>query len=170
MQSTERNAAGKFLDDGQSLRALVEKLPPKLLQLYNDYGSLALESVFPNRKLVAYTLGVGGPAAVEIWSVGDLFLSRDGGPTSNITREDGSTLEFSTVPEKVPGRDVFIHVPQTFELKWKGKDTPRGIQFVPHFACLLKTMSRINHQLEGHTYVETLNKFRGRFPEYPLRY
>lgn len=170
MQSTERNTTGKFLDDSQSLRAIVSLLPPDLLALYNSYGSLALESVFPNRKLIAYTLRGDQPTNVEIWTIGDLFLSRDAGPHSSLTREDGSLVEFSTVPVRVPGRDVFVQMPQTFELKWKAKDTLRGVQFAPHFACLLKTLSRVNHQLSGHTYVETLNKFRGRFPEYPMRY
>lgn len=170
MQSTERNTTGKFLDDSQSMRAIVSLLQPPLRELYDSYGSLSLEAVFPNRKLVCYTLQADQPTNVETWSFGDLFLNRDTGPMSSFTREDGSVVNFTVLPVKVPGRDVFVQMPQTFELKWKGKDSPRAIQFVPHFACLLKTVSRVNHQLNGHTYVETLNKFRGRFPVYPLRY
>lgn len=162
---------GRFLDDGQSYRAIVAQLPREVREEYDSYGSLNLEAAFPNRKLVVYTLRGGQACGVELWRLGDISLDRVKGPICELELPSGEVLHVGVLPHKVGSRDVFIHMPQNFTLKWKGKEAgSRGVQFVPHYAVLTKTRSKAHHQVEGHTYVETLNKFRERFPDYPIRY
>ena len=153
---------GQFLDDAQSLRALVEQMNPADLGEYQSYGALGLESAFPNRRMVVYTLRAGRPDNVEVLDFGDIWVTRADGPKIWI-----SEVPFTCVPERWRGRDLFLHVPQNFVLKWKGKQTSRGrVEFVPHYAVLIKTRSKEIHQVEGHTYCVTLNKFRERFPQF----
>lgn len=155
---------GQFLDDHQSLRALVESMPPPEAQEYDSYGSRALESVFPNRRMVIYTLRDGEPTDIHMIMFGDIEVSRIQGPTATIQDSEGA-VKVGTVPTKYRNRDVFFHVPQNFVLKWKGKRTSTDqVQFVPHYAILIKTKSREDHQVEGHTYCVTLNRFWERFP------
>lgn len=155
---------GQFLDDAQSLQALVDIMPEAEREEYRSYGSLALESVFPNRRMVAYTLRHGQPEDIQMILFGDVAMDRVKGPTA-IVQDDSGELEIGTVPTRYRRRDLFFHIPQNFVFKWKGKQTSTGqVQFAPHYAVLVKTRSREIHQLEGHTYCVTLNKFWERFP------
>lgn len=162
---------GRFLDDAQSLRAIVRSLPAPLLEEYESYGALGLEAVFPNRRMVVYTLQQSEPQGVGFLTFGDLSLDRMAGPRVEVEGPDGALLSVGVLPAKLPGRDLFLHVPQNFVFKWKGRDAgPKGVQFVPHYAILIKTRSKEHHQVEGHTYCVTLNNFRERFPGVNVRY
>jgi hypothetical protein len=155
---------GTYLDDNQSLKALVEVMPETEKEEYRNFGSLALESVFPNRRMVVYTLRGGEPTDIRMVLFGDLHMDRIKGPTTTITDETGD-IEVGPVPTRYRNMDLFFHVPQKFEFKWKGKQVASGgVQFAPHYAILVKTRSREIHQVEGHTYCVTLNKFWERFP------
>jgi hypothetical protein len=161
---------GRFLDDVQSLKAVIASMPLAERLEYESYGCRAMETVFPNRYLVVYNLVSRSPQAIELWRFGDINMDRMNGPVAELNLPDGKVVPVSITPKKVGGRDLYLHIPQSFELKWKGKDTPRGVQFVPHYCVLVKSLSREHSQIDGHTYCVTLNKFRERFPEVTLRY
>jgi hypothetical protein len=161
---------GRFMDDASSLSALISLLPRPERQTYLSYGALSKEAAFPNRKLVVYTLRAGRPDNVSLLTTGDMTLSRISGPVVDVSDEAG-TVEVGVMPVRWRGRDLFLQVPQHFELKWTGKDVGlAGVQFVPQYALLTKTRSKEIHQVEGHTYCVTMNKFRERFPDIPIRY
>lgn len=161
---------GRFLDDRESLAAIVRSMPAGDREVYEQYGALAKEAVFPNRKLVVYTLLDGRPQNISMLTVGDLSLDRISGPVATISDEKGSE-KVSVTPTRWRGRDLFLQVPQHFELKWSGKSAGAGVvHFVPSYALLIKTRSKEFHQVEGHTYEVTLNKFRERWPDVTLRY
>lgn len=162
--------SGTFLDDAESLRALIDMMPAGEKATYGDYKSLSMEAAFPNRKLVVYTLLGGKATDVQTITLGDIFVDRLRGPRVGI-EWTGGHAEITTVPQRFLHRDLFLQVPQHFELKWKGKQTPRDeVHFVPHYAVLVKTRSRESLQIDGHTYCVTLNKFRERHPNVPIEY
>lgn len=161
---------GTFLDDKESLRALCQQLGTKLFKEYEALGALSLESGFPNRKMILYTLHSGEPEQISILTLGDLEMTRIGGPTVEISDEHGTEV-VGVNPVKWRGRDIFIHVPQNFTLKWQGKQVSEDrVNFVPHYALLYKTRSREHLQVDGDTYIVTWNTFKDRFPKVPLRY
>lgn len=166
----ESRRGGQFLDDHQSLQALVDQMPRAERDDYRGYGALNLEAAFPSRKLVVYTLRGGRPDGVEILNFGDLGMDRVGGCYVDVGDSQGG-FSIGMVPTRYRDRDVFLHVPQNFTFKWRGKQiTEDKVQFVPHYAVLVKTRSKEIHQIEGHTYCVTFNKFQERFPEVRLRY
>lgn len=162
-----------FLDDKESFDALVRCLPPFLEAEYRGYGALTLEACFPSRKFAVYTLVNGRAEDIELITVGALRMSAEGGPTieafSDRHRDD---LTLGVVPLKVPGREVFLQVPQKFELKWKGKKVPRAgkveVHFAPHYAVLIRTRSRSHTRIDGHTYCVRLSEFWEMFPDKDL--
>jgi len=161
---------GRFLDDRESLAAVIRGMSPAEREVYEQYGALVKESVFPNRKLVVYTLLDGRPQNISMLTVGDLSLDRISGPVATVSDEKGFE-KVSVIPTRWRGRDLFLQVPQHFELRWTGKQVREEvIHFVPSYALLFKTKSKEFHQIEGHTYVVTLNRFRERWPSVPLRY
>lgn len=166
----EHKRDGRFLDDAQSLRAIVGTLPYATRADYEAYQCRSMEVVFPNRYLVVYTLRGGRPEDIEMWRFGDITMDRIAGPAAELELPNKVMTSIGITPKLVGDREVYMHIPQCFELKWKGKDTPRGVQFVPHYAVLIKTRSREHSQTEGHTYCVTLNKFRERFPDVNVRY
>jgi len=162
--------AGRFLDDTESLRAIIQLMSPGERILYDSFGALTVEAAFPSRRMVVYTLRGGVPCDIVILTLGDLELVWPECPKITVSDSAGD-ITVGVVPTQWRGRDLFIHVPQTFQLKYKGKRTAGGdVQFVPHYAVLIKTRSKEHLQVEGHTYCVTLNKFRERFPQTPLRY
>lgn len=159
-----------FLDDPQSLAALIEAMPESERAEYKSYGALTLESAFPGRKMVAYTLGPSGPTDIEVISFGDFRVDWDTGPSFEVFDARGTT-QMLAVPKRLRPREVFLQVPQTFTLKYKGRqDSKTAVAFVSHYAVLVKTRSKEIHQVPGHTYCGTLNNFRTRFPDLKLRY
>lgn len=164
------DSLGTFLDDKKSLQALVNRLEPKARREYEAMGALNLESGFPNRKLILYTLRGAQPQNLSVLTLGDLEMTRIGGPTVEISDEI-STEIVGVTPVRWRARDIFIHVPQSFTLKWKGKQASADqVHFAPHYAILYKTRSREHLQIEGDTYLVTWNLFRDRFPRVPIRY
>ena len=80
-------------------------------------------------------------------------------------------FSIGAVPSRYRSRELFLHVPQNFVFKWKGKQKSEGkVEFVPHYAVLIKTRSKDIHQVEGHTYCVTFNRFSERFPDLKFRY
>ena len=158
-----------FLDDAESFTAVIAAMPVKDRTLYESYGALTLEAGFPNRVMVVYTLSKDRPVDIEILTLGGMEMTRVGGPTVELEGKQGLQV-LGVKPKRWGTRDLFLHVPQNFIFRWKGKQTPKGVQYVPHYAILIKTRSREHLQVEGDTYCVTLNKFRERFPKVPARY
>lgn len=159
-----------FLDDQESLRALIEAMPEPDRAEYKGYGALSLESVFPGRKMVVYTLKGGEPIDIEVITFGAFMCDWDNGPSAVIQLSTGESTVL-TIPKRLRPRDLFLHIPQNFVLKYKGKTNPKNrVDFVSHYAVLVKTRSKEIHQSENHTYCVTLNQFRERFPDLKIRY
>lgn len=159
-----------FLDDPSSLKALVELMPEAEKEAYKDYKCLELESAFPGRKMVIYTLKDGKPSDIETISFGDFRVDWDNGPNFEVQDSLGRTV-ITPIPRRVRPRDVFLQVPQSFLLKYKGRAGGRSaVDFVSHYAVLIKTRSKEAHQVDGHTYCVALNRFRARFPGLNFRY
>ena len=159
------------MDDRETLRALVSQLPPALLEEYNSYGSLTLESAFPGRKLVVFRVDGDRPKDVQILTFGDMVMRASTGPEVTMfapwLREP---LTVGMVPVKVPGREIFLQVPQKFEFRWKGRNTPAGggaagVNFAPHYAVLIKSRSKPHLKTDGHELCVRLNQFREMYPD-----
>lgn len=154
---------GRFLDDAQSLEALIDAMPQGLREEYRTYGALTLEAAFPNRRMIVYTLTASGPRDLRMLTLGDVQFDRVSGPVLHVQDEEGP-IRITPVPCRYRDRDLFFHVPQNFTFKWKAKESPTGLQFAPHIAVLIKTRSKEHRQIDGHTYCATLNDFWTRFP------
>lgn len=153
-----------FLEDAESLRALIERLPAPERAEYKSYGALALESAFPSRKLVAYTLSRGKAANVITLVLGEFRVTPEEGPVVEVEWNGGAEI-ISTTPTRIGKRDLFLHIPQNFVLTYKGRQNQKtGVGFIAHYAVLIKTRSKEIHQVDGHTYCCTLNRYRERFP------
>ena len=162
--------AKTFLDDPSSLKALIERMDEPGKSEYKTYGALTLEAVFPARKMVVYTLKGGKPLDIAVITFGAFMCDWDTGPHAKLTLAS-TDVRISTTPTRVGNRDVFLHIPQQFALKYKGRnDAEKGVSFASHYAVLVKTRSKEIHQIESHTYCVTLNNFRERFPDLKLRY
>jgi len=165
--------AKTFLDDKESFQAIVEQLPDDELEIYRSMGALTLTSVFPNRVLVIYTLRGSKPTNIELITIGDIGITRRGGPTLEMSAP-GKHLELGVLPQRWFGRDLFFQVPQNFTLRWLGKrtaqDGPMGVHFAASSAVLVRSRSRPHMKMEGETYSETLNEFREKYPGDTPRY
>lgn len=159
-----------FLDDKESLQALINSMPAAELAEYKGYGALTLESAFPGRKMIIYTMKDGKPSDIEVITFGDFRCDWDNGPHVEVADSRGK-MQVDAVPRRYRPRDLFLHIPQNFTLKYKGRTGGKSaVDFVSHYAVLVKTKSKDIHQVDGHTYCVTLNKFRDRFPDLKLRY
>ena len=162
-----------FMDDRESLQALIECLPKAERDQYQSYGALMLESGFPNRKLILYTVRDGKPTEITFLTLGKFSMDSFAGPVIELLYDDKSTTTIEMVPKRFLDKDIFFHIPQKFELKWKGKHVKGGsgkVAFVPHYAVLIKSRSKPHMNIEGHTYCVRMNDFRERFPESTVRY
>ena len=159
-----------FLDDPTSLKELIEAMPSDVRDEYKSYKSLQLESAFPGRKMVVYTIKNQQPIDIEVITFGAFMCDWDMGPSTEVAVSGGKT-QLIAVPKKLTPRDVFMHIPQTFQLKYKGRRDPQfKVDFVSHYAVLVKTRSKDTHKVEGDTYCVTLNKFRESFPDLKFKY
>lgn len=161
-----------FLDDRESLEAIVSTLPPPLKREYLNYRFLSLEAGFPGRKLVVYRLEGGHPVDIEVLTLGHMSMEPYEGPIIEVTsdRRPG-TKYIGVVPQKLAGRDVFLHVPQKFEFRWKGKRVPKdGVHFAPHYAVLIKTIGKPLMRTDGETYCVRLNQFWEMYPDVNVGY
>lgn len=159
-----------FLDDKQSAAALVNFMQEPERGEYQGYGSRTLESAFPGRKMVVYTLVDGKPSDIDVISFGDFRVDWDNGPHFEVHDRLGCTV-FTSIPRRLRPRDLFFQVPQEFTLKYKGRTAGKSaVDFVSHYAVLVKTRSKESLQISGHTYCVTLNNFRERFPDLKIRY
>jgi hypothetical protein len=133
---------------------------------YLAYKSLSVEAGFPERRLVVYDLSPKGPTNIEVLTLKDLTLPPQGGPVIRVKNEQLSTeTPVGVVPTRIGQRDVFLHVPQRFEFKWKGKRVSReGVHFAPHYAVLVKTRNQPRLKVVGHTYCVKLGDFWEMFP------
>lgn len=170
LTTAEKNTK-TFLDDRESLKAIIDRIPDvDDRQIYNKFKGLSLESGFPNRKFVVYTLRSGIPDEVEILTLGELSMDPYKGPVV-IVHSGSYEMRVKLIPSRFKDRDLFLHVPQSFELKWKGKRQQADeVQFVPHYALLIKTKSKPHMQIEGHTYCVRLNQFNEMYPGMSIRY
>ena len=98
------------------------------------------------------------------------MVNWDKGPHFRLTSRR-EPMEITTIPQKLGDRDVYMHLPQTFTLKYKGRAMAKSdVEFVSHYAVLLKTRSKEIHQVESDTYCVTLKNFRDRFPDLKFKY
>lgn len=161
---------GKFLDDKDSRQELINRMPCGLREEYLSYKFVAKEAAFPGRVLVAYTMKGRQPTDLDIITLRYLSVTHPDGPVAYATSEGQGEYTIGMVPTKWRGRDLFMQLPLEFIFKWKGKESNTGVEFAPHYAILVKTRSRWDEKIEGHTYAVTLNDFRERFPGVPIRY
>lgn len=160
----------RFMDDRESFDLIVEGLDGDVKQEYNSYGWRFLLPAFPGRKLVIYTLVGGTPRNIEVVTIDSIDVDTLGGPTAEVAGPSHVGV-LTVYPQKFGKRDVFLHIPQKFEFRWKAKYVPsKGIQFGPHYAVMVKTRSKELLQIEGHTYCTTPNDFAERFPKVSLAY
>lgn len=163
----------KFMDDRESLRALVEFLTPPELSQYDSFMALGMESGFPGRRLVVYRLQGGRPEDIEVLTLGAMRMSAQAGPALDVTSDKHKLgITVGVVPVKVSGRDLYLHVPQKFELKWKGKRATDGgaVHFAPHYAVLIKSRSKPHLMVDGDTYCVRFNQFKEMFPDVNVGY
>lgn len=171
MATDHTQSSKSFLDDRESLQAIIDSIPdPRERQAYRDFKGLSLESGFPNRKLVVYTLRDGAPRDIEILTLGELSMDPYKGPMVMV--HSGSyDMSVRLTPSRFKNRDLFLHVPQSFELRWRGKrQRTDEVHFVPHYAVLIKTRSKPHLQVDGDTYCVRLNQFREMYPDLDVRY
>lgn len=164
------NRGGKFLDDKQSREELVNRMPSALRAEYQSYKFVGKEAAFPGRVLVVYTIEDGKPVNLDIVTLRHLTVDQVSGPMAAASSEGQGEYYIGMVPTKWRGRDLFMQLPLEFIFKWKGKESQEGVNFASHYAILVKSRSRWDEKVEGHTYCATLNDFRERFPEVPVRY
>lgn len=153
-----------YLTDKDSLDALVGEMPPAERAEYKSYKSLALESAFPGRRMVVYTLRGGVPADIEVFQFGEICVPLKDPPTIRVFYKRREAL-FGPVPERLADRDVFLSVPQNFVFRWGGQLIDGVLQFRAQYAVLIKTKSAESRAVEGHTYCVTLKRFTERYPE-----
>ncbi len=167
---TTKERFDKFLDDSASRKALIDQMLPALREEYQSYRFVGKEAAFPGRVLVVYTLEGLRPVHIDMITLSCLTIGQESGPLAYAASEGQGEYPIGMVPTKWRGRDLFLQLPLEFIFKWKGKTGPRGVEFASHYAILIKARSRVDEQIESHTYCETLNDFRARFPGVPIRY
>lgn len=172
MAASPTSSSKTFLHDAASLQALIEQMPPDELQAYLAFKSRIMKTGFPNRKFVVYTLRGGVPTDLDVLITGDFSVDPFLGLVVQV-RFDGGVMAVGLLPVRFKKREVFLHVPQSLELKWKGKQPVQpgeAAQFVPHYALLIKTASKAHLAIEGHTYCIPWGEFGERFPKVSQRY
>ena len=152
-----------YLTDRQSFDALVEQMPHRERVDFLTYKFLTKESTFPGRALVVYTLRNGRPVDVEVVKFGELAIGLKESPTARYHYK-GRPQVATPVPSRLADREVFLMVPQVFEVKWAGREHQGDLEFHLHYAVLIKTRSRPELQIEGHTYCVALNRFLNLYP------
>ena len=164
------NTRATALNDKQSLDALVAKLREPFLTEYKAFKNLALESAFPGRKFVVYTMRGGVPTDIEIISTGEFRCDYESGPSTRLEDSRGYT-DITTIPRRLSHREVYFHIPQNFTLKYTGRRVDENrVDFVSHYALLIKTRSSEDYSQEGFQHCVTLNRFRERHPSVRIRY
>lgn len=159
-----------FMDDKESARELVAKMPADDRAQYHAFKFLRKFSAFPNRVLAVYTLRAQKPVNVGLVRFSTLGVDENGPFTTGLDA-CGEAQKITAIPSWWMNRDIFFQLPQTFEFSLKGKRSGiTGIEFAPHFAILVKTRSRPDENTEGHTQCMTFNDFRASFPDIRIRY
>ena len=154
----------RYLSDAETMDALIESMPQAERVLYHTFRWRALESCFPGRRLVAYDICNGQPTNVESFSFGELAMGVKSTPTAKLNLKFRDHL-ITPVPTRIPGRDVFLSLPQNFILRWAGQEINGDLEFRAHYAVLIKTQSRDGLEIEGHTYCVTLKRFLKNYPK-----
>jgi len=159
-----------FLDDRESFEELLRNMSEGELFVYDGYKALSMEFTFPGRNMVVYTLHRKRPIDIVVITFGELTVDSEYGPRFTVSDPDGD-FRVNAVPSRYRDRDLFLHAPQNFTLRYRGVRSPKqGVEFTSHYAVLVKTRSKEIHQIESHTYCVTLKQFRERFPDLKLRY
>lgn len=153
----------RYLSDAESMDALIESMPEAERVRYHTYKFRTMEACFPGRRMVVYEIHRGGPTNVDSFGFGELAVGVKGTPTAKLNFRNREHLVTPT-PARIPGRDVFLHIPQNFVFRWAGQEINGGLEFRAHYAILIKTQSRDALEQEGHTYCVTLKRFLERYP------
>lgn len=153
----------RYLSDAETLDALIESMPQADRVLYHTFRWRAMEPCFPGRRMVVYEIRNGQPVNVDSFGFGELAMGVKDTPTAKLSFKLRDHL-ITPVPTKIPGRDVFISLPQNFIFRWAGQEINGDLEFRAHYAILIKTQSRDALEIEGHTYCVTLKRFLERYP------
>lgn len=153
----------RYLTDAQTMDALIESMPPVDREDYLNFRFRTMEACFPGRRMVVYELKNGQPVNIDSFGFGELAIGVKSTPTAKLHFRNREHL-VTPVPTRIPGRDVFLHIPQNFVFRWAGQEINGGLEFRAHYAILIKTQSRDALEQEGHTYCVTLKRFLERFP------
>lgn len=159
----------RHLGDEGTLQFLINRMPRRELAEYNDYKWRDKESMFPHRVMIVYRCGPNGPLDVEHFRIGPPEMPQLGEFQIPIETDSGNQV-ITYLPTRFRNREVFLHVPQRFELKWLGTENSGRVHCEPQFAMLIKTRSPEAWQQEGHTYCVSFNRFKERFPDSDFRY
>jgi hypothetical protein len=94
----------------------------------------------------SYTIENKEPTEISVLLLGGMKMSLIDGPTVTVTDESGYHMEVGVIPERWRSREIFLHVPQNFIFKRKGKEAEaEEIHYFPQYAILIKTRSREHH-------------------------
>lgn len=154
--------------DRSTLLALQAQMPPVQRAQYLEYKCLELESTFPGRRFVVFTLRDGEPYNLEEFLVTAFFYPRGGEPEVEYRFQDDGQFHhgrIGMVPSRFSHREVFLSIPQKFEFRWGGLTVDGKLSFQPHFGLLIKTRHKLMHRVDGATYCITLKRFQAEFPE-----
>lgn len=155
----------EILTDAQSLRELINFMPPHLAEEYLEYRSLTMDSAFPGRVLVVYTLQGGEPDQIDLVKFGEIEVRVQTPPSIRVTFKGRQQL-ITPIPTKLGDRDVFLSVPQNFVFRWGGQKVDGRLDFRPHYAILVKTRSKDDRKVDGDTYCTNLKRFKEMYPAY----
>lgn len=153
----------RYLSDKESLAALINLMPPAERAEFQDYRWMAMEPCFPSRRMVVYEFRQGRPTNVEMFHFGELAMGVKDTPTARLHFRLRDML-ITPTPVQIPGREVFVSLPQNFVFRWAGQEIAGALEFRSHYAVLIKTRSRDALEIEGHTYCLTLKRFLDRYP------
>lgn len=154
----------RHLTDKQSLETLIEQLPQHERIDYLSMKWMSMESAFPGRKMVVYTLRDGRPKDIELITFGEIAIGIKEEPTARIKHVQGDQL-LTITPKRFARRDLFLSIPQNFVFRWAGQEINGVIEFRAQYAVLIKTRSRETLAIEGHTYCLTLKRFLEAYPK-----
>jgi hypothetical protein len=157
------------LTDREALRELVQRMPPRERQEYDDYACLELESAFPGRRMIVFDLKNGEPWNIEDFLFTTFMYPAGGEPCAEYRFQGDGRFEsgrVGMVPSRYANREVFLSIPQKFEFRWGGRRAGDHVSFHPHFGLLIKTRHKLLHRVDGTTYCVSLKRFQSEFPAF----
>lgn len=154
----------RYLSDKESMQAIIDGMPAAERKLHEEFKWKAMEPCFPGRRMVVYDIRRGMPVNVDTFGFGELAVGVKETPTARLQFKLREHL-ITPTPSLLPGRKVFLSLPQNFVFRWAGQEINGDLEFRTHYAVLIKTQSRDALEMDGHTYCVTLKRFLERYPQ-----